>query len=232
MTEDNTDSPMLGSPAPEAPRRSVGRPPKFTADDAVRSVIRLGIADFTMSEVARELNVTAPALYRFFPGRTDLADACFRYIMAEVPVPEPDPTASWREILGETAEYSWHLLTRYPGLDRVFNSYPGLLREVWPGNVFLHERLAPLGYSLPQATFAAIHISALTVAATTRLQRRRAEFTRPADATPPPRRFQASGVEITDLDALTEASYRHWKQCIDLFLDRLAVLDPDWPEQT
>jgi len=209
----------------------VGRPPKYSADDAVQAAIRLGIADFTMSEVAREINVTAPALYRFFPGRPDLEDACFRHIMAQSPAPAPDPTSSWREILEESADHTWNLLTRYPGLDRVFNSYPGLLREVWPGNIFLHQRLGPLGYSLPQATFAAIHIGALTVAATTRLQRRTAEFTRPADATLPPRRFLASGEEITDLDALTAASYRHWRRCIDLFLDRLAVLDPDWPEQ-
>lgn len=229
MTEHNIVTPAPESPAPGTPPRSVGRPPKFTAADAVRAAVRLGIADFTMSEVARELGVSSPALYRFFPGRANLQDACFRHIMAETPVPATDPTSSWREILSETAECSWYLLTRYPGLDRVFNSYPGLLREVWPGNVFLHERLAPLGYSLAQATFAAIHIAALTVAATTRLQRRTVEFTRPADSTPPPRRFLTSGEEIADLGALTGASYRHWRQCIDLFLDRLETLDPDWP---
>ncbi|MFZ2560923.1 MAG: helix-turn-helix domain-containing protein [Corynebacterium variabile] len=212
-------------------RRRVGRPPKYSAEDAVLAALRLGIADFTMSDVARALGVTTPALYRRFPGRADLTDACFRHILADAPVAPADPSLSWREILEHTAEQYWRLFSLYPGLDRVIDSYPGLLREVWPGNEYLHQRLAPLGYSLPQVTFAAVHIAALTTAATARLRRRTTEFTRPADAAPPPRSFRASGTEITDLEELTEASHHQWRRCIDLFLDRLDALDPDWPEQ-
>jgi AcrR family transcriptional regulator len=226
-------SSQTGAPDPGSPRRATGRPPKFTAEDAVRAALRIGIADFTMGEVARTLGVTTPALYRLFPGRADLVDACFRHILTEMPLTPPaSEKAAWREILSETAEHIWQLLTRYPGLDLVLHSYPGLLREVWPGNEYLHHRLRPLGYSLPQATFAAVHIGSLTTAATARLRRRTAELTRPSGTVPPPRTFRAEGVEITDPDELYEASYRHWRQCIDFFLDQLGTLDGNWPEHS
>jgi len=75
-------------------RRRVGRPPKYSAEDAVLAALRLGIADFTMSDVARALGVTTPALYRRFPGRADLTDACFRHILSDAPVAPADPSLS------------------------------------------------------------------------------------------------------------------------------------------
>ncbi|MCI1257079.1 MAG: TetR/AcrR family transcriptional regulator [Corynebacterium provencense] len=221
-------------PGARPPRRAVGRPPRFAAEDAVAAALRAGIMDFTMSGVAEELGVTAPALYRLFPGRRDLVDACLRHIVTEFPAgaTAASETMTWREVLDTVAEFDWRLFTRYPGLDRTFGTFSGLLRRIWPDSHRILDRLTALGYTRQQVVFAVSHISALTIAASARLHRRAAEMNRPAGADPAPRTFRASGVEITGTGDLTAASRRHWRQCVDLFLDQLATLEGDWPEQS
>lgn len=113
-----------------------GRPPKFTAEDAVHAALDLGVNDFTMSRVASALHVTTPALYRLYPSRDTLLDACLREIAGQVP-PLPD-TGDWRDLLEHLAEVEWTLFTRYPGLDTVFTTYARPIRSIYPEHTLFY----------------------------------------------------------------------------------------------
>jgi AcrR family transcriptional regulator len=54
----------------EAPRR--GRPPRVSARSIVGAAIDIGLSHVTLSEVARRLGVTVPALYRHVRSRDEL----------------------------------------------------------------------------------------------------------------------------------------------------------------
>ncbi len=202
---------------------------RFTVDDAIRVALDLGIAEFTMSGVARELGVTTPAIYRLFPNRDVLVKDCFHQISTEISLaPVGD---SWREILEHMATTTWELFTRWPGFDEVFFTYPGSMQEVWPAQEDFSRKLASFGYSRDQIAFVSMQLHVLTTAATTRLQRRIGEFSRDPESTAPPRTFVAQGELITDVDGLVAAERRHWRQNIDFFLDHLERVDPEWPDQ-
>src|SRR5207248_4086152 len=67
-----------------------GSPPKDDQDAgsciveaAARCVDRVGPTAFSLSEVANELGVSRPTLYRYFPSTDELLSAVGQYVMQE-----------------------------------------------------------------------------------------------------------------------------------------------------
>lgn len=71
----------------DTPRLRPGRPSRFTPQDAVSAALDLGISRFTLAAVAKKLSVATPALYRCFPSRDSLLDACLETIAEHIIVP-------------------------------------------------------------------------------------------------------------------------------------------------
>ncbi|WP_380871399.1 hypothetical protein ACFB49_24530 [Sphingomonas sp. DBB INV C78] len=82
-----------------APTR--GRPATLSADGIVDVALKLLDAhpkdELSMAKIARELSVSPPALYRYFPTRTSLLNAMSAAVFADFP--EMPADRSWREQL-------------------------------------------------------------------------------------------------------------------------------------
>ncbi|MDN6241681.1 TetR/AcrR family transcriptional regulator [Corynebacterium variabile] len=195
---------MAHSPLP-------ARSPRFTADDAVRSALSSGIADFTMSGVARSLGVTSPALYRRFPAREDLTAACLMAVGRGLP--EPPGNMTWRECLDFLAESLWTTLLRYPGLDRVLSTFPRSLREALDPTGRMVSGLYRNGFTASQAIFATQYI---TDFATGTVAQCRRQIARNSDG--------------SRARTLTEQFHLLYRRHISIMLDSLEALDPDFPE--
>lgn len=207
-----------------------GRPPKFSADDAVRVALDLGIADFTMSGVAQRLGVTTPAIYRLFPGRDALVAACITAVTRDLPATPVD--LDWREYLIALADLQWTTFLRYPGLTRVTADLPRSAGQAFDPQRTVFARMRDYGFSTSQAVFALHYVTDLTTAAIGHLHRQLAEFTRDAGS-PDARVFSADGGRIiTDAEDLTESFRRQCRLTVDFFLDHLAAVAPDFPEMT
>ncbi len=46
--------------------KKVGRKQRFNADDVVKAALEIGVHTFTMNDIASEIGVAAPAVYRIF----------------------------------------------------------------------------------------------------------------------------------------------------------------------
>ena len=221
-----------------APRR-IGRPPAFQADDAVTVALGIGIADFSMTRVARRLGVTAPALYRLFPDREALHRACLDEIRRRTP-PVRDADTS-RDLLDHFAAAVWEMLIRFPGLPAVEPGIAGDLRiadnadhadnadqsDDAPATVT--SRLRDLGFSPDQASFAVQYIADLAVGTAAHLQNLLPQF--PVDPTDPdaPTLHDEHGHRITGADELTASFRRQFISYTEFFLDHLDRVAPDWP---
>ena len=67
--------------------RPTGPRPGFSRDDVVDAALEIGIAEFTLTAVAKHLGVAVSGLYRTISSREDLLAACLERIAAEVDVP-------------------------------------------------------------------------------------------------------------------------------------------------
>lgn len=117
---------MTGSPrAPLStgnPGRKTGPKPSFTRADVLDTALELGIADFTLSAIARRLGVVTPALYRVFPSRDAVLDACLARVAATIQTPEPG--TAWQDALRLWASECWRMCEEVPGLARTLYAYP------------------------------------------------------------------------------------------------------------
>ncbi|MEJ6548114.1 TetR/AcrR family transcriptional regulator [Corynebacterium sp. USCH3] len=117
---------MTGTPRARPTTGSVGKKtgpkPSFTREDVIEAVMGIGIADFTLSGVARRLGVVTPALYRVFPSRDAVLDACLARVAATIQVPAP--TVGWQEALRLWASECWRMCEEVPGLARTLYAYP------------------------------------------------------------------------------------------------------------
>ena len=94
--------------------RPTGPRPGFSRDDVVDAALEIGIADFTLTAVAKHLGVAVSGLYRTISSREDLLAACLERIAAEVDV--PGAGRRWPDAVRAHAEAIWAMLERYPGL--------------------------------------------------------------------------------------------------------------------
>ena len=108
------------------PPARLGRPtgprPGFSRDDVVDAALGIGIADFTLTAVAKRLGVAVSGLYRTISSREDLLAACLERIAAEVDVPAAG--RRWPDAVRAHAEAIWAMLERYPGLAGVIMGVP------------------------------------------------------------------------------------------------------------
>ena len=104
----------LGSPT--------GPRPGFSRDDVVDAALEIGIAEFTLTAVAKQLGVAVSGLYRTITSREDLLAACLERIAAQIEVPRPGKR--WPDTVRAHAEAVWEMLERYPGLAGVIMGVP------------------------------------------------------------------------------------------------------------
>lgn len=203
-----------------------GRPSKFNSEDAVSVALRIGVSQFTMREVASELKVSTPALYRCFSSREALLDACLEEISSTM---EDTPYGhGWESYLGNVADRSWKLFTRYPGLQYAVQSRPKKTRPDFPMRDSDYTRLSTHGFSRNQARFALAYILNLTTSAVSMLQVQLSELTRCTGERQGVFRT-SDGRQIHDRDDLSEVSRRQWQCNIDFFIDHLTRIAPRWP---
>lgn len=107
---------LLESETPAAPAR--GRPAVLSADAIVEVALALLDAhprdELSMARIARELSVSPPALYRYFPTRTALLNAMSAAVFAEFP--EMPTDRPWRERLLAWQNELAHLYERHHGV--------------------------------------------------------------------------------------------------------------------
>ena len=108
--------------------KPTGPRPGFTRDDVVEAALGLGIAEFTLTAVAKRMGVAVSGLYRTISSREDLLAACLERIAAQVEI--PSPRASWPDTVRVHAEAIWAMLERHPGLAGVIMGVP------WAHQVF------------------------------------------------------------------------------------------------
>ena len=102
--------------------RPTGPRPGFSRDDVVDAALEIGIAEFTLTAVAKHLGVAVSGLYRTISSREDLLAACLERIAAEVET--PGAGRRWPDAVRAHAEAIWAMLERYPGLAGVIMGVP------------------------------------------------------------------------------------------------------------
>mgnify|MGYP000846559814 FL=1 len=102
--------------------KRTGPRPGFTRNDVVEAALELGVADFTLTAVAKRLGVAVSGLYRTISSREDLLAACLEQIAAQVDVPRSD--ANWPEAVRAHVESIWGMLEDHPGLAGVIMKVP------------------------------------------------------------------------------------------------------------
>lgn len=115
--------PALPESAPSGRTLRTGPKRRFTADQAVDAALRLGVERFTLSGVAAELGISAPALYRVVDSHEDLVDLCLAHIAGQMQLPTSG--ASWQEQLRFFADETWRLTQEHPGLPATILERPG-----------------------------------------------------------------------------------------------------------
>ena len=108
--------------------RPTGPRPGFSRGDVVDAALEIGIAEFTLTAVAKQLGVAVSGLYRTITSREDLLAACLERIAAQIKVPRPGKR--WPDTVRAHAEAVWEMLERYPGLADVIMGVP------WAHQVF------------------------------------------------------------------------------------------------
>ncbi|WP_157672914.1 TetR/AcrR family transcriptional regulator [Arcanobacterium phocae] len=99
-----------------------GPKPKFTAEQVIDAVLRIGLDKFTMSQVAHEVGVGAPSLYRLYNSRDDLVAACLEEIARRRPWVAPQ--SSCPDMFRAWARYCWDLCEAFPGFALTLYTYP------------------------------------------------------------------------------------------------------------
>nr|WP_245842990.1 helix-turn-helix domain-containing protein [Sphingomonas laterariae] len=95
-----------------------GRPAVLSAEAIVEVALRLldahPTAELSMAKIARELSVSPPALYRYFPTRTALLNAMSAEMFADFPALPAD--LPWRDQLIRWQNDVAHLYERHHGV--------------------------------------------------------------------------------------------------------------------
>ena len=108
--------------------KPTGPRPGFTRDDVVEAALGLGIAEFTLTAVAKRMGVAVSGLYRTISSREDLLAACLERIAAQVDVPRSED--NWPDAVRAHVESVWGMLEDYPGLAGV------IMRVPWAHQLF------------------------------------------------------------------------------------------------
>lgn len=133
--------------------RKTGPKPKFSKADVVDAAFAVGIADFTLAQVARQLSVATSAVYRIFDSRDELVHACLSRAAAEIAAAF-DPDLSWQEALLLWADRCWSMYERYPGLSLTILRHPSAVIHMEDHLKRFVEFLTAAGLPQESAAFA------------------------------------------------------------------------------
>lgn len=103
---------------PSSPRKR-GRPFALTREQIGEAVLALGLADFSVKELAARLGVSEKTLYNYAPGRNGLKALGMEQAMrraSEEPHDFWTSETNWRELLEGVAEGAWELMNALPGV--------------------------------------------------------------------------------------------------------------------
>ena len=132
----------------------VGRKPAFDEKTLSRAAIQIGLADVTITNVAKQVGVRSSALYRLVDSRDDLVCLAVEQIAAEVDPVEVSESDTWQDILHRWADSLWDLCEKYEGFSEVIVSVPGaflpFIPTLWAISSSLNER----GLTNAQSMFA------------------------------------------------------------------------------
>lgn len=103
--------------------RKTGPKPQFSADDVAACALKIGLADFTISQVAKALGVVPSAIYRHVQSREEIVMRALAHAGKELRLPGDE--LSWQEILWFISDEFWRLYQRYPGLGLALVQTPG-----------------------------------------------------------------------------------------------------------
>jgi len=102
-------------------RRKPGPEPRYTREQLARRALAImdahGTEGLTMRRLAQELGMGTMALYRYFPGKSDLMDAAIDLAAPEIELPESG-AGLWKEQLAALARGLFHAALRHPSVAR------------------------------------------------------------------------------------------------------------------
>lgn len=109
----------------ERPRvgNKTGPKPQLSANDIAECALKLGVDNFTIGQIAKELGVVPSAVYRHVDGREDIVIRAF--IRAGRQLQQVPMDLSWQDLLRWMADDMWRLFDRYPGLAPAVFTTPG-----------------------------------------------------------------------------------------------------------
>ncbi|MBV7363017.1 TetR/AcrR family transcriptional regulator [Actinomycetaceae bacterium TAE3-ERU4] len=132
--------------------KKTGPKPTFTRQDVISAAWKCGIADFTLGQVARELGVSTPAIYRLFESREEVLNAA---IEESVKMMSLDTEGmGWKEILLGWANKIWECCEKYPGISVLISTNPASFRYIKIIFLGLLKDLEKQGFTRGQAMFA------------------------------------------------------------------------------
>ncbi|WP_291477934.1 TetR/AcrR family transcriptional regulator [Corynebacterium sp.] len=209
-----------------------GRPPRISREDVVTAALGIGVAEVTYSAVAREIGVTPPALYRFFPTRESLVVACVRHAFADIPSPAAD--TSWRDAVERYAFDIWEVFVRHPGLHEAYSDVPLPPQQLSPAFAAMLRHIEAKGYTANQARFVMVTLLNHTSSAFDMLRRQRRYLSDAGD----PSGDDGARISLTHPDGrpvaseaeLTDNTRSQWLVDLAFLLDSLERVDPHWPE--
>lgn len=182
--------------------RKTGPKPRFDFDDVVDAAIFLGIDSFTISAVAGELGVAAPAVYRIFDSREALSHACLERATSSITWPSDAP--DWRTLLRRWCDEAWELCERFPGIDKLLMTTTSLFAHFEQGYATVVIRLCEFDYSPGQAAFALDLLTDMVL---------------------------ASHMNIAGLRSVDENGRSEFSKSMEAFTSGLFVPDESWTER-
>ncbi|AZA13122.1 TetR/AcrR family transcriptional regulator [Corynebacterium choanae] len=136
---------------------------RFTLEDVIQEAFALGLDQFSISGVARNLGVRAPSIYRVVESHEHLAYLCVERAVASMPL--PDAALPWSAQLSQFAEHFWTMCDRHSGLAQALITVPTTHLAVRHYFEQLLTQLAAVAddVPLPRFQFAVDLISKITV---------------------------------------------------------------------
>ncbi|MEM7217428.1 MAG: TetR/AcrR family transcriptional regulator C-terminal domain-containing protein [Pseudomonadota bacterium] len=90
-----------------------GRPALVDRERILRAALEIGIDELSMSSVARKLEVSTTALYRYYASKEDLLDACMNDFCRRISLPDADQP--WQDYMAGLARSFRAALLALPG---------------------------------------------------------------------------------------------------------------------
>ncbi|AZA14600.1 TetR/AcrR family transcriptional regulator [Corynebacterium choanae] len=150
--------------------RKTGPKPTFTEADVIVAALRLGIGEFTLTQIAQKIGVATSAVYRIFDSRDDLVRACVDYCARRLQW-QIMPGTTWEQALRSWAERVWEVCETYKGMDAQLFLHPGVFLPTQHSltrmidllvRAGLDRRVATLVFDFVTETVVATHLGVST----------------------------------------------------------------------